>query len=97
MKKLRPLYRLYARLYNFFTKKNNLTHYFFYSYKQHCTDFGIIPYEITYKYFKNKPYTEMVSIFEKYDHCNNDYSWNNWDDAKLLGLGNINDIKIIKK
>jgi len=93
MKRLRFLYRFYARIYNLFVHKNKkLTYYFFFSKKQLQTIESIDGFKPMI-YFKGKVYTQMVSIFEKYKHCNNDYAWNNWDDAKLLGMGNYHDIE----
>lgn len=90
------LLRNYARIHNIFASKNNrLEFYFFFSRKQ---DDGNFDYDKpkNKNYFKGSEYSEMCSIFKRYEHLDNKRGWSNWDDAILLGMGNHNDIAFNK-
>lgn len=72
-------------------RDEEITHMFFYSEKQKekLNRLRIIfPYTYTKSLFKNQEYTEMREI---------KHGWSYWDDAILIGFGNINDVKIVNK
>lgn len=79
--------QLMAFFITLFTKKH-IDYAFYYSKKQDDISFDyMLNYnKITYPVFKGKKYSECSYLTN---------GWNNWDDSKLVGIGNISDIQII--
>ncbi|KKN88688.1 hypothetical protein LCGC14_0245790 [marine sediment metagenome] len=85
---------VYARFYKRFID-SEVTHYFFYSKKQERKDYSLgynwstpwLPARNSLIYFKGMSYTEMKEI---------GHGWSNYCDVRLVGLGSLKDINVLK-